>query len=80
MTEPDRRDTHPPFSKEEVALIRKAVMVPGAAVECPRCGSPLTIETVPGAVQDGGWWIQCASCRRNLVVRDLPERPASEHG
>ena len=80
MTELDRRDTHPPFSKEEVALIRKAVMTPGAPMECPRCSSPLTIEIVAREAQGDGWLIHCADCRHNLVVRDLPERPASEHG
>ena len=39
VTERAKRDTQPPFSKEEVALIRNAVLTPGAAVECPRCGS-----------------------------------------
>ncbi len=35
MPEPDRHDTGAPFLKEEVALIRKAVLTPGARVECP---------------------------------------------
>jgi hypothetical protein len=79
LTEPGGRNTGPPFSKEEVALIREAVMGPDVLVECPRCGSPLTIETVAGAVQGGGWWIHCEECKRNLVVHSLPQRPASEH-
>jgi transposase-like protein len=79
LTEPGRHNTNPPFSQEEVALIRVAVMSPDALVECPRCGSPLTIEAVAGEVQGAGWWIYCEKCRRNLVVHSLPERPASEH-
>jgi ribosomal protein S27E len=79
LNEPDRHNTGPPFSKEDVALIREAVMNPGARVACPGCGSPLTIETVAGEGQGAGWRIHCEKCRRNLVVHSLPERPASEH-
>ncbi len=78
MTEAARHNTSPPFSKEEVALIREAVMSPGARVECPRCGSPLTIETVAGEVQAAGRRIHCEECRRTLVVHSLPEKPAGE--
>ena len=34
MTERDKQDTNPPASKDDVALIREAVMTPGASVEC----------------------------------------------
>ena len=77
MTEAGRHNTSPPFSKEEVALIREAVVSPGSRVECPGCGSPLTIETVAGDMQGTGWRIHCEQCRRNLVVHSLPERPAT---
>ena len=77
MTERDDRDTSAPFSKEEVAIIRKAVLTPGASVECPRCGSALTLdeERVVGEATVAVLWVQCATCRRSLIVRDLPERP-----
>ncbi len=72
MPEPDRHDTGAPFSKEEVALIRKAVVTPGARVECPRCGALLTPEAVAGeGTGAAGWWLHCDTCRRNLVVRNL---------
>jgi hypothetical protein len=58
LTEAGRHNTSPPFSKEEVALIREAVVSPSSRVEYPGCGSPLTIEAVAGDVQRAGWWIQ----------------------
>ena len=80
VTERAKHDTQPPFSKEEVALIRKAVLTPGAAVECPRCGSLLSTE---GPVTGEGtgptaWWLHCATCRRNLIVRNLTEPPPAD--
>ena len=80
MTERARHDTQPPFSKEEVALIRKAVTTPGAAVECPRCGSLLTAER-PVADEGTGaavWWVHCATCKRNLIVRNRAEPPPAD--
>ncbi len=80
MTERAKHDTQPPFSKEEVALIRKAVLTPGAAVECPRCGSLLSSEG-PAAGEGTGavvWSLHCATCRRNLIVRNLTEPPPAD--
>ncbi len=71
-----RHPTNAPFSKEEVAIIRKAVLTPGASVECPRCGSALTLEEpVVGKTAEAVLWVHCATCRRNLTVRDLPQAP-----
>ncbi len=76
MTERDDHDTSAPFSKEEVAIIRKAVLTPGASVECPRCGSTLTLEEcVVGETTVAVLRVHCTTCRRNLIVRDLPKRP-----
>ncbi len=72
-----RHGTNAPFSKAEVALIRKAALTPGAEVECPRCGSPLSFErpeaTAPA--ETVAWWIYCLTCQRNLIVRGPPEWP-----
>ncbi len=80
VTERANHDTQPPFSKEEVALIRKAVLTPGAAVECPRCGSLLTIERPVASDGTGAvlWSVHCATCRRNLIVRHLTEAPPAD--
>jgi hypothetical protein len=77
VTERGRYGTHPPFSKEEVALIRKAVRTPGAAVECPRCGSPLSIEGPFDSVATGAavCWVRCPTCQRILIVRNLTVPP-----
>jgi hypothetical protein len=76
VTERDDHDTSAPFSKEEVAIIRKVILTPGASVECPRCGSALTLEDrVVGEATVAVLWVHCTTCRRNLIVRDLPERP-----
>jgi len=74
----DARNTTPPFSKEEVAGIREAVIKVGTSVDCPRCGSPLTFEAVTGETPGSSWWINCTECRRNLVVRDLTQRRVTE--
>ena len=65
------KNTAPPFSKEEVTSIREAVLKTGATVDCPRCDSPLTIETATNEAHISSWWIHCTECRRNLVVRDV---------
>jgi DNA-directed RNA polymerase subunit RPC12/RpoP len=79
VTERDDHDTSVPFSKEEVAIIRKAVLTPGASVECPRCGSALTLEErVVDETTVAVLWVHCATCRRNLIVRDLPQRPPTD--
>ncbi len=74
MTERDDRDTSAPFSKEEVAIIGKAVLTPGASVECPRCGSALTLEE-PGVGETTVRWLHCTTCRRNVIIRNLPQSP-----
>ncbi len=74
VSEGDERNTAPPFSKEEVARIREAVFKAGAVVDCPRCGSALTIEAVKGEAHGSSWWIHCTECRHNLVVRDPTQR------
>ncbi len=81
MTEQDKNNTNPPFSKEDVALIREAVTA-GRQVECPQCGSPLTAER-PVAGEGTGeavWWIHCTTCRRNLILHDLTEPPLGGGG
>ncbi len=69
-----RHDTSAPFSKAEVARIREAVLTPGAPVVCPRCESPLTLDH-PAATGPNVWWVHCASCQRNLIVR-APTEPS----
>ena len=74
MTREDKRATMAPFSKEEIAVIRKAIVTPGATLDCPRCGTLLTPER--STATEGKpviVWLYCASCQRNLIVRDLPE-------
>jgi transposase-like protein len=78
VNEGGAKDTTPPFSKEEVARIREAVIKVGTSVDCPRCGSPLTFEAVTGEAPGSSWWINCTECRRNLVVLDLTQRRVSE--
>ena len=67
--------TNAPFSKEEIALIRQAIVTPGATVECPRCGTLLTPEgpIAVDAAEGDVLWLCCATCKRNLIVRDLPD-------
>jgi len=78
VNEGNARNTTPPFSKEEVARIREAVIKVGTCVDCPRCGSPLTFEAETGKAHGSGWWISCTECRRSLVVRDLTQRRVTE--
>ena len=44
MTPGGGRGTNAPFSREEIAVIRKAIAAPGATVDCPRCGTLLAPE------------------------------------
>ncbi len=70
MTEQDKKNTNPPFSKGDVALIHEAV-VRGGPIECPQCGSPLTIDSVMDEIRGASSWIHCTNCSRNLVVHNL---------
>ncbi len=74
VTGPDSRSTSAPFSKEEIALIKEAVLTPGAMVECPRCGTLLKTDTHPAteAHTPSVLWVFCETCKRNLIVRDIP--------
>jgi hypothetical protein len=74
LTPPDQRDTSAPFSKEEIALIKQAILTPGAMVECPRCGTLLKIDTHPAMEEHKlkVLWVFCETCKRNLIVRDVP--------
>jgi len=74
VSEGDAKNTAPPFSKEEVARIREAVTKAGATVDCPRCGSPLSIEAATSEAYGSSWWVHCTECGRNLVVRDPTQR------
>ncbi len=76
MTPGDERVTNAPFSKDEIAMIRKAMSTPGATVECPRCGTLLTLEGPAGVEgKTAVAWLYCAPCKRNLTVRDWPDAP-----
>ncbi len=74
VNEPDSRPTSAPFSKEEIALIKQAILTPGAMVECPRCGTLLKTDPYLATEADKRkvLWVFCETCKRNLIVRDLP--------
>ncbi len=74
MTGPDSRSTSAPFSKDEIALIKQAILTPGAMVECPRCGTLLKTDAYPAAEahKPKVLWVFCETCKRNLIVRDVP--------
>ncbi len=74
VTGPDSRSTTAPFSKEEIELIKQAILTPGALVECPRCGTLLKTDPYLATETDKPkvLWVFCESCKRNLIVRDLP--------
>lgn len=73
VTRQDPRTTSAPFSKEEITLIKSAILTPGTMVDCPRCGTLLKVDAysatdVPGAK---ALWVFCETCKRNLIVRDV---------
>ena len=74
VTGPDSRSTSAPFSKDEIALIKQAILTPGAMVECPRCGTLLKTDAYLAAEAQKSkvLWVFCETCKRNLIVRDLP--------
>ncbi len=74
MTEPDPRPTSAPFSKEEIAQIKQAILTPGALVECPRCATLLKTDPYLATEKHKPkvLWVFCETCKRNLIVRDLP--------
>ena len=74
VTGPDARSTSAPFSKEEIATIKQAILTPGVMVECPRCGTSLKTDTheATEAHKSKVLWLFCETCKRNLIVRDLP--------
>ncbi len=77
VTGQDPRTTSAPFSKEEIRLIKKAILTPGTMVDCPRCGILLKIDAysatdLPGAKD---LWVFCETCQRNLIVRDVSPEP-----
>lgn len=79
VTRPDPRTTSAPFSKEEITLIKTAILKPGTMVDCPRCGTLLKIDAylatdVPGTK---ALWVFCETCKRNLIVRDVSTEPES---
>ncbi len=74
VTGPDPRSTSAPFSKEEIAKIKQAILTPGSLVECPRCGTLLKTDPYLATEVDKPkvLWVFCETCKRNLIVRDLP--------
>ena len=74
MTGPDSRSTSAPFSKAEIADIKQAILTPGALVECPRCRTLLKTEAhlATEAPKPNALWVFCETCKRNLIVRDIP--------
>ena len=69
MTKRDKKNTNPPFSKGDVALIQEAVKA-GGPVECPQCSSPPTIDRAMDEIREPSWWIHCTNGSRNLVVHN----------
>ncbi len=74
VTGPDSRSTTAPFSKEEIELIKQAILTPGALVECPRCGTLLKTDPYVATEKHKTkvLWVFCETWKRNLIVRDLP--------
>ncbi len=79
VTGRDQRTTSAPFSKEEITLIKRAILTPGAMVDCPRCGILLKIDAYLAADVPGtkALWVFCETCKRNLIVRDVSTEPES---
>ncbi len=71
-----RRATWPPYTEEEAAQVRNAVVTPQAPVLCPRCGQDLDML---GPVGGGAvvWQFRCEACRRSVVVYDPPKERTS---
>jgi hypothetical protein len=58
-----------PYSPAESAQIRAMFSASNATVVCPRCRGALKFVSVPGAdPQTGEWELECAACRRRLVI------------
>ncbi len=74
MTGPDSRSTSAPFSKEEIADNKKAILTPGGLVDCPRCGTLLKTDAylASEAHKPKVLWVFCETCKRTLIVRDIP--------
>ncbi len=74
-----RRDTLPPYSPEEAAQIRKALVTPNAPMICPRCGSHLDMVGPVAGVGSVAtlWQFRCDACRRSIMVLDVPEQRKS---
>ncbi len=79
MTRQDPRTTSAPFSKEEITLIKKAILSSGATVDCPRCGTLLKVDAYMATDMPGKkvLWVFCETCKRNLIVRDVSTEPES---
>lgn len=75
----DRRTTSAPFSKEEITLIKRAILTSGTMVDCPRCGTLLKIDAYLATDMPGTkvQWVFCETCKRNLIVRDVSTEPES---
>ncbi len=79
VTRQDQRTTSAPFSKEEITLIKRAILTPGTMVDCPRCGTLLKIDAYLATDMPGTkvLWVFCETCKRNLIVRDVSTEPES---
>lgn len=79
VTRQDQRTTSAPFSREEITLIKTAILTPGTMVDCPRCGTLLKIDAYLAADMPGAkaLWVFCETCKRNLIVRDVSTEPES---
>ncbi|MGD2135537.1 MAG: hypothetical protein PVF27_05220 [Gemmatimonadales bacterium] len=77
---PDDHRTPVTYSKEEARQIRAAVRDESTPLNCPRCGRPLTVgaPVAGGGTMDLVWEVHCATCRRSVLVADVPpnRRPA----
>ena len=66
------------YSVDESASIHEMFVRPDVPLLCPRCAAELTvsppIESRSSIVQE----VCCPSCHRCIIVKDRPERPATQ--
>jgi hypothetical protein len=76
-TADEQHHTPATYSAAEARSIREAFAQADARLMCPRCDEELSVS--PTVVGHGGMLqeVSCPSCNRCVIMRGLPERPAS---